>query len=352
MKRRRFRLRGASFFCVAIVVVACCTPSARLQALDKVTFATNWKAQAEHGGFYQAIADGTYKRYGLDVTIRQGGPMVNNRALLAAGRVEFSMGSNLIQSFDAAKQGLPTIVVAATFQKDAHCLVAHPGQGNDRWEDLKTAPLLLGNAGRHTYLRWLIAAHGFSDRRVRPYTFNLAPFAANKRLVQQAFVTAEPMRIAEILGHEPNVFLLADHGWSTYSTLIDTRKELVAEQPELVQRFVDASIVGWVNYLYGDHQAADELIKRDNPEMPQSQIDYSHRVMRERGIVDSGDTLTRGIGAISKQRIEEFLKKMIDAGVYQPGEVDLSKAYTLEFVNKGVGLDRKLELTADDAQAN
>ena len=257
------------------------------------------------------------------------------------------MGSNLIQAFDAVKQQLPEVVVAATFQKDAHCLVAHPDEGNDSWDDIKRAPLLLGNAGRHTYLRWLVAAHGFSDRNVRPYTFNLAPFAANKRLVQQAFVTAEPMRIAELLKREPKVYLLADYGWSTYSTLIVTRKQTVSDQPELVQRFVDASILGWINYLYGDRSAADQLIRRDNPEMPQSQIDYSVGVMKKRGIVDSGQTLERGIGAMSAERVELFLQKMIDAGVYKTGEVDAKKAFTLEFVNKGVGVELRHKLNAD-----
>lgn len=336
--------------CSTVIVFAILAIVQSAFALDKVTFATNWRAQAEHGGFYQAVADGTYQTYGLDVAIKQGGPMVNNRALLAMGRIDFLMGSNLIQSFDAVKQKLPTIVVAATFQKDAHCLVSHPGQGNDTWEDLKNAPLLLGNAGRHTYLRWLIAAHGFSDSRVRPYTFNLAPFVANKQLVQQAFVTAEPMRIAEMIKHEPNVFLLADQGWSTYSTLVVARKQTVAEKPKLVQRFVDASIIGWVNYLYGNRSNADALIRRDNPEMPQSQIDYSVRVMRQRGIVDSGATLNQGIGAMSAERISGFLEKMVDAGVYDTGEIDAAKAYTLQFVNNGVGLDVKRTLVGESKE--
>lgn len=329
---------------VCLIAITWVLHQTRAPAAERINFATNWKAQAEHGGFYQAVADGTYAKFGLEVTIKQGGPMVNSRALLAAGRVEFLMGSNLIQSFDAVKQGLPSVVVGATFQKDAHCLVSHPDQGNDTWDDLKNAPLLLGNAGKYTYLRWLVAAHGFSDSRVRPYTFNLAPFVANKKLVQQAFVTAEPMRIAEMLGCEPNVFLLADQGWSTYSTLIVTRKKMVAEQPEVVQSFVDASILGWVNYLYGDRRAADALIKRDNPEMPQSQIDYSVRVMKDRGIVDSGDAMTNGIGAMSRDRIAGFLQKMVNAGVYEQGEVDATKAYTLRFVNKGVGLELKRKL--------
>lgn len=336
--------------CSTVIVFAILAIVQSAFALDKVTFATNWRAQAEHGGFYQAVADGTYQTYGLDVAIKQGGPMVNNRALLAMGRIDFLMGSNLIQSFDAVKQKLPTIVVAATFQKDAHCLVSHPGQGNDTWEDLKNAPLLLGNAGRHTYLRWLIAAHGFSDSRVRPYTFNLAPFVANKQLVQQAFVTAEPMRIAEMIKHEPNVFLLADQGWSTYSTLVVARQQTVSEKPKLVQRFVDASIIGWVNYLYGNRSNADALIRRDNPEMPQSQIDYSVRVMRQRGIVDSGATLNQGIGAMSAERISGFLEKMVDAGVYDTGEIDAAKAYTLQFVNNGVGLDVKRTLIGESKE--
>jgi len=267
--------------------------------------------------------------------------MVNNRAQLVVGRIEFYMGSNLIQTFDAVKQGLPTLTVAAFFQRDVQCLIAHPDAGNDSWDKLPQAPILVGNSGRQTYFRWLTAEHAFQDAKARNYTFNLAPFLADQRVVQQGFATAEPLAVAKALGREPRVYLLADYGWNTYSTLLDTRADLVRDNPGLVQRFVDASILGWVHYLYGDPAAAHALIRRDNRQMPDDQLEYSRRQLIERGIVDSGETLTQGIGAMDADRIADFLGKMVKAGLYAEGEVDPAKGYTLDFVNKGVGLEEK-----------
>lgn len=313
-------------------------------AADRVKFATNWKAQAEHGGFYQAVADGVYADRGLDVQIIQGGPMVNGVAQLAVGRIDFLMGSNLIQSFDAVKQDLPSITVAGFFQKDVQCLIAHPNQGNDRWEQLPEATVFVGNAGKRTYFRWLKSAHGFSDRRARTYTFNPAPFLVNKRSIQQGYATAEPLAIAEALQHEPLVYLLADHGWSTYSTLLDTRRDLIESNADLVQRFIDASVIGWVRYLYGDPGPAHRLIKADNPEMTDEQLAYSRRQMLERGIVDSGAAESNGIGALDPARINGFLDKMVAAGLYQAGEIDPAESYTTRFVNRGVGGEEKRRL--------
>jgi len=315
-------------------------------AVDKVTFATNWKAQPEHGGFYQALVDGTYRKYGLDVTIRPGGPLVHNRPLLAAGRVEFLMGTNLLQPFDAAKQGVPTRAVAAIFQKDPQCLIAHPGQGYDNWSDLRRAPLLMANSGRYSFFLWMKAAHGFERRNLRPYNHSLAPFLAHKDWIQQGYVTAEPRRVAEAIGKPPKVFLLADHGWNSYSTLIETTDRLVRERPDLVQRFVDASLVGWRNYLDGkDSAAANARIKQDNPTMTDGQIAFSLAEMRRRGLVDSGDARKQGIGAIRPERVESFFGKMVDAGLYKQGELDPTRAYTTRFVNKGIGLPKAVSET-------
>jgi NitT/TauT family transport system substrate-binding protein len=204
-------------------------------AADKVTLATNWLAQPELGGFYQAVVDGTYAKHGLDVSIKPGGPMVNNRPLLGFGRVDFLIGTNLLQPFDAVKQGIPTKAVAAFFQRDPQCLLAHGDGPWTTWDDLKQAPLMMGNSGRQTFFLWLNAAHGFPKANLRPYNHNLAPFANDTRMVVQGFATAEPKRIEELTGKAPRVFLLADHGWGTYSTLLETRTELIEKRPELVR---------------------------------------------------------------------------------------------------------------------
>ena len=315
-------------------------------AQDKVVFATNWRAQAGHGGFYQSVADGTYKRYGLEVEIQQGGPQVNNRPMLPIGKIDFLMTGNLLLSFDQVKQGVPVTVVAAIFQKDPQAMLAHPGQGYDKWEDLKKAPtVLISKDGQFSFWQWMKADHGFKDEQLKPYTFNLGPFLADKKAVQQGYSIAEPYNVKKQAGFDPVVHLLADHGFSTYSTTIETRTQLVREKPDLVRRFVEASILGWYNYLYGDRKAADALIKKDNPDMTDDYIEGSVQLMKRLNIVDSGDALAKGIGAMDAARIKDFHDKMVKAGLYKPGEVDLSKVATFEFVNKGVGLDVRKKLT-------
>jgi NitT/TauT family transport system substrate-binding protein len=317
------------------------------QAQDKITFATNWKAQAAHGGFYQAVADGTYRKYGLDVTIQQGGPSVNNRPLLPAGRIDFLMTGNLLHSFDNVKNKVPTVVVAAMFQKDPQALIAHPGQGYENFAALKTAPVaLIAKDGQFSWFQWLKAVHGFKDEALKPYNYNLGPFLANKKAVQQAYSVAEPIYVENQGKFKPVVHLLADHGFSTYSTVIEARTETVKNKPELVQRFVDASIVGWVNYLYGNRKPANALMLKDNPEMSEAEIEASVALMKSQGIVDSGEAAKNGIGAMSAARIQDFYAQMVKAGLYKPGEVDLAQVATLQFVNKRVGQDIKATLGA------
>jgi len=314
---------------------------------DRVVFATNWRAQAAHGGFYQALVDGTYARYGLDVTIRQGGPQVNNRPLLPAGRIDFLMTGNLLHSFDNLKNGVPTQIVAAIFQKDPQALIAHPGVGYERFERLKDAPVVLvAKDGQFTWWQWLKATQGFRDEQLRPYNFNLGPFLANPLAVQQGYSIAEPIYVRQQGGFEPVVHLLADHGFDTYSTLIETRVELIRARPELVQRFVDASILGWYSYLYGDRRAADAMMLRDNPEITVAEIDASVALMKHYGIVDSGQALEAGIGAVDPERIRHFYESMVTAGLYRAGEIDPAAVAAPQFVNKGVGLDLKRRLLA------
>jgi NitT/TauT family transport system substrate-binding protein len=323
---------------VPALLSAVLTLSAHAQPLDKVSFATNWLPEAEHGGFYQALADGTYRRHGLDVTIVPGGPNVNNRLLLTAGRIDFFMSANTLQMFDAVENSIPTLAVAAIFQKEPQVLIAHPDQGIERFEDLKRLTLFVSKEGTASYFQWLKADYGFDETKVKPYTFNSQPFLADKRSAMQGYVTSEPYAIEKQGGFKPKVFLLADQGFDAYSTLIETRRDLVANKPALVQRFVDASVIGWYNYIYGDNRTANALIKRNNPEMADELIAYSVARMKDAGIVDSGDAATLGIGAMTDARMKSFFDKMARAGVVRR-DIDFRNAYTLRFTNKGVGLD-------------
>lgn len=312
-------------------------------AADKVTFGSNWKAQAEHGGYYQAVADGTYARYGLDVTIRQGGPNINHPQLLAAGKIDFNMGGNMFAAFNYLTNKVPVVTVAANFQKDPQILMVHPDSPYRSLADLKGVPLLIGQGGRVSFWQWLKQAYGYADEQIRPYTFNPAPFIANKGWGQQGYVTSEPFAVEREGGFVPRVFLLADSGYPSYSTTIETSWKLVESNPDLVQRFVDATAIGWINYLYGDPSAANALIRKDNPDISDEQIAYSIAKMKEYGIVDSGDALSMGVNAMSDARWKGFRKFAVDAGLYA-ADLPLERGYTLRFVNKGVGLDRKKEL--------
>jgi NitT/TauT family transport system substrate-binding protein len=325
---------AAAFFVACLLLAGGLLPAG---ALDHVTFATNWRAEAEHGGFYQALVDGTYAKYGLDVTILQGGPQSNERLLLATGRIEFDLGGNIIQAFTAIEQNVPIVAVAALFQKDPFILMSHPGQGLDRLEDLPKATAFIGKDALVTVYQWLRSSYGFSEARVKPYTFNSAPFLADKSSIQEGYATSEPYQIERQGKFKPNVFLVADYGYQSYSTTIEARRDLITKNPDLVQRFVDASITGWYNYLYGDNRAANALIKKENPDMGDDQLAFSVAKLKEDGIVDSGDAERLGIGAITDRRMDSFFQQMVRAGLFKP-DLDYKKSYTTQFVDQGVGL--------------
>ena len=330
-------LKTRSLFVVALLVAIPLGFDAK--AADQVSFGTDWKAEAEHGGYYQAIATGIYQKHGLAVTLRQGGPQVNHAQLLAAGRLDFNEAPNSFVSLNYVKENIPMVAVAALFQKDPSVLIAHAGVGNDSLAALKGKPIMISTDTRAGWWLFLKAKFGYSDDQIRPYTFNVAPFLVDKNAVQQGYLTSEPFLIQK-QQVEPKVFLLADAGYSSYGSLIQTSRKLVDEKPDLVQRFVDASIEGWYSYLYGDPSPANALIKQDNPEMTDDVLAYARAKIREHGIVDSGDAETAGIGAMSDGRWQDFLNVMAAQGLY-PKELDYKRAYTAQFVNKRVGMALK-----------
>jgi NitT/TauT family transport system substrate-binding protein len=307
--------------------------------VDKLTFGTNWKAQAEHGGYYQAVATGIYKKAGLDVTIRMGGPQINHPQLLASGVIDANMGSNCFNALNYVKNNIPMVVVAAIFQKDPQVLVSHAGAGNDTLPQMKGKPIMISPVSRAGYWQFLRVKFGYTDDQIRTYTFNMAPFLADKTAIQQGFLTSEPYKL-EKAGAKIVVHLLADAGYSTYATTIETSQKLVNEKPDVVQRFVNATIEGWYGYLYGDPAPANALIKKDNPEMDDAQIAYSIATLKKYGIADSGDAEKLGIGAMTDARWKDFFGIVVEAGLY-PADLDVKRAYTLKFVNRKHGMSLK-----------
>lgn len=305
--------------------------------LTEVSFGTNWLAQAEHGGFYQAVADETYESCGLKVSILPGGPQVNNRALLLAGKLDYHMGGDMLQAFNAVKEGVPVVSVAAIFQKHPQVILAHPGKA-ESFEDLKSLELLIGDNGYQSYYQWMIAEFGFTaDQRV-PYTFNPAPFLADENTGMQGYLSSEPYLVEKEGGFIPDVFLIADAGYSTYATTIETMAPTIANKADEVTCFVDSSIKGWYNYLYGDNAAANEMIMKDNPEMTQDKIDYAIGKLKDNGIVVSGEAEALGIGVLSEEKVKDFFEKMVTAGVIN-ADLDYQSAFNTEFTGKAVGME-------------
>jgi NitT/TauT family transport system substrate-binding protein len=291
-----------------------------------IRFATDWRAQAEHGGYYQAIATGEYDKRGLDVRLIQGGPGVNVPQLLAAGAAEVGMGSNSFIVMNLAAEKAPVKAVAASFQKDPQVLLAHPDAGIETIADMKGHPILLSDASITAFWVWLKAKYGFTDDQVRKYTFNPAPFLADKRAVQQGYVTSEPYVLETEAGLTPKVFLLADAGYPGYAAMIMARDLVIAQRPEAVRAFVEGSAAGWKAYLDGDPRPADALIRKDNPEMRQDVLDQARAKLKSYGIVD-----TQGLGTMTDARWKEFFDMASGAGVYPP-TLDYHRAYTLQFL--------------------
>jgi NitT/TauT family transport system substrate-binding protein len=304
------------------------TAWAQEKKLAPVTYTLNWYPQAEHGGLFHAKADGIYERYGLDVTIRPGGPQVNIHQLLAAGQTDFIMGTAM-RTLNAQAQGVPIVTVFASFQKDPQTLVTHVGVGHDKLQDLKGKPIRLPAIARTNYWPWLKSKFGFSDEQIRGFEPGYAALGSDKMLSQQGFVTND-MWNARKVGLDLQSLLLADYGWANYATTIDVTEKTIRERPEIVRAFVRATSEGWKAYLQ-DPTKAHAAIRQANPQMDPDLMAFSHQEMKRRGILDSGDAAGGKIGIMTDARWEQFTKEMQAAGAL-PANLDWKKAYTLEFV--------------------
>ena len=302
-----------------------------VSAKDNIILSTNWLAQAEHGGFYQAVANGIYEKYGLAVTIRQGGPGINSKALLLADKVDFNIGGST-GALNFVASEVPFKAVAAIFQKDPQVLISHPNQGNDKIEDFKNKPIIISKFNKVTFWPFLRSKYNFSDDQIKPYNYSLQPFLNDKKSIQQGYVTSEPFSIKKQSGIEPIVNLLADNGYMPYATTIEVSNNKIINDRDLVQRFVDASIEGWYSYLYGDPKPGNSLIKKDNIEMSDDLLEYARNEIIKRGIVVSGDAEELGIGAMTNDRWKYFYQMMKDQGLY-PDDLNYKEAFSLEFVN-------------------
>lgn len=302
--------------------------SGAAQALDKVTFLTNWFAEAEHGGYYQAVAEGIYEKYGLDVHIGMGGPQVNVYQLLLAEKADFVMGYDNA-TISAVEQGLPVVTVAANFQSEPVGLIAHPDV--KKIEDLKTRTLLIGQASETTYWPWLKSKYGFTETQKKPYSYSVQQFLIDKNIAQQGYITSEPYAI-EKGGVKPVIFHLAAYGYPPYAQTVIALSKTVKGKPDLIKRFIEASALGWKSYLKNP-AAGNALIKKDNPQMDDEQLAFSVAKLKEYGIVDGGDAKKLGLFTMTDARWKQTFEVMRDSKLVKP-DVDYKKAYTLEFVKQ------------------
>jgi NitT/TauT family transport system substrate-binding protein len=305
-------------------------------AADKITFGLEWTPQAEFGGYYQAQAEGLYAQAGLDVTIRPGGPQINTQQLLVSGALDMALANNSFDPLNAVRENIPYVAVAAFYQKDPQIILTHPELGAKTLADLKGHPILIATFAHETFWAFLKSKYGFTDDMARPYTFSVQPFIVDKTLSQQGYLTVEPFMLAA-QGLKPVVFLLSDYGYSPYSNLLMVSKTMVAEKPDVIQRFVDASIKGWYGFLRGPHDKAVQLMMQGDPNYTAQNAVDSTTALKSAGIIDSGDAKTLGIGAMTDARWKSFFDEMAQAGVYKP-DLDYRAAYTTRFVDKKVGM--------------
>ncbi len=327
-----------SAWSAAIMAISlACAPAAN--AADKVVFGLDWVAEPEYGGYYEALATGIYKKYGLDVSIVQGGPQVNNAQLLVAGRLTFDITSNAFLALNFVQQDIPFVAVAAGFQKDPDALIAHPGTGDDSFAELRGKPIAVSTDTRASWWNYLKAKYGYSDSQLRPYGYSLAPYFTNPTDIQEAYVTDEPYLIAQQTKQWPVVLMLSDAGFDGYASLIATSEKLVQSDPGLVQRFIDASAEGWYAYLYGDPNPAFAAIQKANPDMTSGIMHFGYDQLKQRGIVDSGDTKSLGLFAMTDARWAAFFDQMAASGLYDKS-MNYKAGYTLQFVDHGFGVQK------------
>jgi NitT/TauT family transport system substrate-binding protein len=317
-----------SLFTRSLIAASLMALAAAAQAQEKLTYMTNWYAQAEHGGFYQAVANGTYKKYGLDVTIKMGGPQVNIMQLMAAGQADCVMGSSDLQMMIARSGGLPVTTLAAVFQKDPQVLIAH--EDVNSFEDMKGKTILIAPAAQRGYWLWLKGKYGFTDSQTRPYTFNIQPFVADKDTVQQGYLTSEPFAIQKA-GVKAKAFLFADQGWASYATTISCMDETVKTRGKVLSAFVKGTMEGWKSYL-ADPAPGNALIKKDNPNMTDEQLAYSVAKLKEMGMVTGGDAARLGIGMMNEQRIATNYKFLVDNKLVEADKVKPAEAYNFSFI--------------------
>ena len=301
--------------------------------LIEITFATDWKAQAEQGGFYQALAAGLYEKNGLKVKIIQGSANVNVPRLIASNSVEFGIGSNSFIPLNMVANKIPGKAVMAIFQKDPQIIMTHPDSDIRNLKDMRDLPIMISDASIGAFWLWLKSKYDFNDNQIRKKTFSLAPFLSNKSSIQQGYLTSEPFLVEREAGFTPRVFLLADYGYPSYGAMVLASSNVLKNNPEIVRAFVDASIEGWRQYIYDDPSLGNELIMLENNEMKEDILLQAIKKIRNYELVSNEISKGLDIGLMTDIKWESFFETMASNGVYEKN-LKWRESFTLDFINK------------------
>jgi NitT/TauT family transport system substrate-binding protein len=323
--------RGAAIAGAGSALAAAATRIPPARAATKIRFLTNWFAEAEHGGFYQAKASGLYQKAGLDVDIQMGGPQVNGMQLLAGGDADIIVSYD-IEVLDSIEKGVPAVAIGAVNQFDLQGIMAHTDVAS--LASLKGRKILVASTAFSTFWPWLKLKFGFTDDQAGTYTFNLQPFYVDPTLAQQGYITAEPFE-AQKNGVKTKFFLFADDGYPPYSTTLVTTRAYMEKNPEAVAAFVKATMQGWKDYLA--HPAAgNALIKDANPKQGDDQIAFSIARFKAIKCVTGGDAATLGIGIMTDARWKKTRDFMVGTSMLK-STTAWQSAYTTRFV-KGLNI--------------
>ena len=322
-----FFLGVASTFLVVGCGKKAAEPSATAAAPVKIRFQTDWYPQPEHGGYYQALAKGYYAAEGLDVEILPGGPNAQVMASVAVGRADLGMtnGDDVIV---AIARGVPIKMVGAEMQRDPQGILFHAEHPLKSLQDLQGRTLMAGSGS--TWIEVMRKKLGV-EFTLLPLVGDLARFMNSTEFVQQCFVTNEPY-FAKQRGANVGALLIASDTYEPYRVMFASQ-DFIAKHPEVVAKFVRASVHGWVDYLGGDPAPANKILAEKRSDLTPEFMAYSIKAMNEYKLVSGDPAKGEFAGQITAARLEKQIKLLQEVGVLDK-PVAVADVATFEFIPK------------------
>ena len=296
-------------------------------AIDDVDLALNWLPEAEHGGFYAADIHGLFAARKLRVKIISGGPGVPVIQNVASGKAMFGV-ANADQVLLNRAQEADVVAIFAPLQQSPRCIMVHKKSGVTKFDDLKDMTLAINP--NQTFLGFLKKRQPLTDVRITQYTGSVAPFLQDERMGQQAYVFSEPF-VAQKQGAEPVNLMVSDLGFSPYTSVLLTRAEVIATQPVLVRRVVEASVLGWRKYLDEPAQT-NKHIHSLNQEMGLDILEFGATTIKP--LCENGLSSPDRLGEMTLERWKTLAEQLVEGGALKPDSADPAKAFDTSFLPK------------------